>query len=94
MWEVCAAVARTPRVSDASDDGRRAQVLWEEAELRDRLATFSFALDRHDLDEVLDFFEDDAVLVNPRGTYEGSEAIRANYVRLLGAETSLDLEVR
>lgn len=72
------AVMRLPRTLADSD---RVAWLHEEATLRDQIVEFTYALDAADIDAVTAAYTDDCVLINPRGRYEGMDAIRANYVR-------------
>jgi uncharacterized protein (TIGR02246 family) len=71
------------RVRKASDTDRQLQALREELDLRDLLTRYAWALDRRDLEAVMSYFHDDCVVVNPRGSYAGREAIRANYEHLM-----------
>jgi ketosteroid isomerase-like protein len=69
------------RIKDAppADLAKRVQRLEDELALRDLLNTYTYFYDGSDLDGVVSVFTDDATLVNPRGTYVGSKAIRENY---------------
>jgi ketosteroid isomerase-like protein len=65
----------------ATDDD--VQKLREELRLRELLTDYVWGLDRRDVDAVMSYFHDDCVVVNPRGSYAGREAIRANYEHLM-----------
>lgn len=82
MWNVHHAVATTPRPRGATAAARLA-LLEEEAAVRDLLNRYTYFYDGADVDGVMSVFHDDCVLVNPRGTYVGREAVRRNYAFLI-----------
>lgn len=77
MWSIHHALARTPRRS-TSTLGRQ-RLIEEELAVKDVLVRYTYFYDGGDLDGVMSVFHDDCVLINPRGTYVGKEAIRRNY---------------
>ena len=62
---------------------QRIQLVEEELAVRDLLAKYTYCYDGNDLDGTMSVFHDDCVLINPRGTYVGKEAIRRNYEYLI-----------
>jgi ketosteroid isomerase-like protein len=82
MWGLLHEIARLPR-KPASDVETRLQRLEDELALHDLLTRYTYFYDGNDLDGVMTVFDDHCVLVNPRGTYEGKEAIRENYAHLI-----------
>jgi hypothetical protein len=82
MWNVHHALASMPRPHADTLEGR-VQLLEEEAAVRDVLARYTYFYDGADLDGVMSVFHDDCVLINPRGTYAGKDAIRRNYAFLI-----------
>ena len=55
----------------------------EEAAVKDVLTRYTYFYDGADIDGVMSVFHDDCVLINPRGTYIGKDAIRRNYAFLI-----------
>lgn len=82
MWHVHLGVARQPRARLQSAEDRL-QLLEDEAAVRDLLAQYTYFYDAKDIDGLLTVFHDECVLINPRGTYVGHEAIRRNYLYLM-----------
>lgn len=62
---------------------RKAEAPWEKSRegmaVRDLFARFTYALDQNDLDAIMEFFTDDCVMTNPRGTFSGLGAVRAEF---------------
>jgi ketosteroid isomerase-like protein len=54
-----------------------------ESAVRDVLAKYTYYYDAKDISGLLTVFHENCELVNPRGTYVGHEAIRANYLFLM-----------
>lgn len=82
MWSVHHALARSPRPRTTSVVERR-RFVEEELAVKDVLVRYTYFYDGGDLDGVMSVFHDDCVLINPRGTYVGHEAIRRNYAYLI-----------
>jgi hypothetical protein len=82
MWSVHHALATMPRLRGNTPE-ERLRLLEEEAAVKDVLARYTYFYDAADLDGVMGVFHDDCVLINPRGTYVGREAIRRNYGYLM-----------
>jgi ketosteroid isomerase-like protein len=78
MWGMHEAVANLPRSRPASLEDR-VRLLEEEQAARDLLVRYTYFYDAGNLDGVMSVFHDDGVLINPRGTYAGKDAIRRNY---------------
>ncbi|MGQ3049200.1 MAG: nuclear transport factor 2 family protein [Niveispirillum sp.] len=83
MWDIFARLGRCSRTAGLSKDDLSI-VDHEEAEVLDAFRRYHYLYDAGDLDGVVSRFTDDCVLVNPRGTYIGSDAIRENYRYLIG----------
>ena len=66
-----------------TDINARMDALEDEMAIRQLLAMYSYFYDSKELDRLMDVFTKDCVLVNPRGTYVGREAIRSNYEYLM-----------
>ena len=82
MWSVHHALARLARGRRASLE-QRLRLVEEELAAMDLLACYTYFYDGGDLDGVMSVFHDDCVLINPRGTYVGKDAIRRNYAFLI-----------
>lgn len=82
MWGIHHALAWVPRRPAGSQEERLRRV-EEELAVMDVLARYTYFYDGGDVDGVLSVFHDDCVLINPRGTYVGKEAIRRNYTFLM-----------
>jgi len=82
MWSVHHALAAMPRPRADSLE-TRVRLLEDEAAVRDVLARYTYFYDGADLDGVMSVFHDDCLLINPRGTYAGKDAIRRNYAFLI-----------
>jgi ketosteroid isomerase-like protein len=76
-------VAEQRRALTGSLDSRVARVEAELA-IRDLINAYTYFYDAKDIDRLMNIYSDDCVLVNPRGTYIGTQAIRANYEGLKG----------
>jgi ketosteroid isomerase-like protein len=83
MWNVHVGMAATERNTPATLE-ERVKLLEEESAVRDALVRYTYFYDAKDPDGILTVFREDCVLINPRGTYVGHEAIRRNYVYLMG----------
>jgi ketosteroid isomerase-like protein len=82
MWAMHGALARLPRARPQGSEDRL-RLLEEELAVKDLLVRYTYFYDAGDLDGVMTVFHDDCVLINPRGTYEGKNAIRHNYEYLI-----------
>ena len=82
MWGLLQGLVRRP-VSRARDTEARLQRLEDDLAVRDLLVRYTYFYDGNDLDGTMSVFDDDCKLVNPRGSYFGKEAIRANYAHLI-----------
>ena len=82
MWSIHHALARR-RPERRSSLLERLRSIEEEAAVRDVLTRYTYFYDGADLDGVMSVFHDDCVLINPRGTYVGKNAIRRNYAFLI-----------
>lgn len=82
MWSIHHAVAQAPSERGASLL-ERLQNIEEQAAVKDVLTRYTYFYDGADLDGVMSVFHDDCVLINPRGTYIGKDAIRRNYAFLI-----------
>ncbi|MEO8722780.1 MAG: nuclear transport factor 2 family protein [Sphingobium sp.] len=82
MWDIFTRLGRRSRTEGLSKDDI-AIVDHEEAEVLDAFRRYHYLYDAGDLEGVISRFTDDCVLVNPRGTYIGSDAIRENYHYLI-----------
>jgi hypothetical protein len=83
MWGVHHALARAPRPRPESIE-ERLELIEGELAARDVLCRYAYFYDGKDLDRLMSVFHPEAKLVNPRGTYVGADAIRANYEFLMG----------
>jgi hypothetical protein len=83
MWGVHHALARAPRPRPESIE-ERLELIESELAARDVLCRYTYFYDGKDLDGLMSVFHPEAKLVNPRGTYVGADAIRANYEFLMG----------
>ncbi len=57
----------------------RVALLEAETDVRDFLTQYAYRWDARDVEGCVSMFSEDAVLITTRGTYEGRDAIRANY---------------
>jgi len=71
-------LARRPAPRE-TDDARTLRRLRDELAIRDAFTHYHYFYDAGDADAIAELFTEDAVLVNPRGTYVGRAAIRDNY---------------
>ncbi|SEJ66365.1 SnoaL-like domain-containing protein [Sphingobium sp. AP50] len=82
MWDIFKQLGHRPRTAGLSKEDI-AILDHEEAEVLDAFKRYHYLYDSRDLDGVVARFTDDCVLVNPRGTYIGKDAIRENYEYLI-----------
>ncbi len=82
MWLPLNETADRPRIAPSTLESRL-QRIEEELAVRDLLVRYAYAYDSNDLDRVVSVFSNDCVLVNPRATFVGAEAIRVNYAHLI-----------
>jgi ketosteroid isomerase-like protein len=82
MWSIHHTVARTSRELGTTLQERLERV-EEELAIKDLLTRYTYFYDGADIDGVMSVFHDDCVLINPRGTYVGKDAIRRNYAFLI-----------
>ena len=82
MWGLLQGLVRLP-VTRAKDAEARLQRLEDELAVRDLLVRYTYFYDGKDLDGTMSVFDDECKLVNPRGSYFGKDAIRANYKHLI-----------
>jgi hypothetical protein len=83
MWGAHHALARTPRPrAESADD--RLDLIELELAAREVLTRYTYFYDGKDIEGLMSVFHPDCTLVNPRGTYVGIDAIRANYTFLMG----------
>ena len=82
MWSIHHGLVRMP-LSKGQTLEERIRLLEEDLAVRDLLARYTYCYDGDDVDGLMTVFHDDCVLVNPRGTYIGKEAIRRNYEYLI-----------
>lgn len=82
MWRPLCETAGFPQLKPESLD-KRVQRIEEEGAIRDLLVKYCYSYDSNDIDGVMSTFSKDCVLVNPRATFVGAEAIRCNYEHLL-----------
>jgi ketosteroid isomerase-like protein len=61
---------------------RRLARLEAESYIRDLLVKYCYSYDSNDIEGVMATFSHDCVLVNPRATFAGAEAIQRNYEHL------------
>lgn len=66
MWEISRAIRDLPQLAYAGLEQRVAR-LEAELELRDLQVQYIHALDSSDVDQIMTFFAEDAVLLNPAG---------------------------
>jgi ketosteroid isomerase-like protein len=81
MWDAFRLLSREPRPH--IDDVRLSLLLAHELAIRDALSRYIYYYDSKDVSGAVSMYAADAVLVNPRGTYVGHDAIRANYQYLV-----------
>jgi len=82
MWNVHVGVAQQPRARLAGAE-ERLRLLEDEAAVQDLLVRYTYFYDAKDVAGLLTVFHEECVLINPRGTYIGHEAIRRNYLYLM-----------
>jgi ketosteroid isomerase-like protein len=82
MWRPMREVASFPQLKPETLE-KRIQRIEEELAIRDLLVKYCYSYDSNDLDGVMSTFSADCVLVNPRATFVGAEAIRRNYAHLI-----------
>src|SRR4029077_598101 len=79
MWGIHHLLGRLPPLSIDSENNL-APYLADELAVREALTRYCHLYDGGALDELMTLYHRDCVVVNPRGTYVGREAIRKNYV--------------
>ncbi len=84
MWGIHHLLARLPRLPGDSENDL-VHYLGDEHAVREVLTRYCYLYDGGALDELMTLFHAECVVVNPRGTYVGREAIRQNYVHLIGS---------
>ncbi|OGB91281.1 MAG: hypothetical protein A3G35_09760 [candidate division NC10 bacterium RIFCSPLOWO2_12_FULL_66_18] len=82
MWAIHHKVVSLP-IARGSSLEDRLRLVEEELAVRDVLTRYTYYYDGNDLDGTMTVFHDDCLLINPRGTYKGKEAIRRNYAYLM-----------
>jgi hypothetical protein len=102
--DVMLAINELPRWPEwAKTAEARQKLAEEEAVVRDDLVHYNYSYGAMDLERTMAHFADDIVLVNPGGTFAGSDLVRRNYEHLFadspsarhlwGDVTDADLEV-
>lgn len=81
MWKPLRDNVAEPQVTGDSAERRLAR-LEAESYIRDLLVKYCYCYDSNDIDGVMATFSQDCVLVNPRATFVGAEAIQRNYEHL------------
>ena len=77
------AIAELPRrPAWAKTREMRDELSEEEDVLRDDLVAYNYAYASMNLEAVMGYFADDVVIVNPGGTFTGSDLVRRNYTWL------------
>jgi ketosteroid isomerase-like protein len=71
-------IAKNPPVSDGTLEDRIA-ILEVEAAARRVLLRYAYCYDAGDVEGLMEIYSEDCVVVNPRGTFVGRDAIRLNY---------------
>ncbi len=82
MWDQFVRLAAEPRGAGVPPE-RRLALLDAEADVIDLFRRYHSFYESNEIERVLDLFSDDCVVINPRGTYAGKDAIRANYAYLI-----------
>jgi ketosteroid isomerase-like protein len=72
-------VAELPRFPDDLGEKDALELLRQEAAVLDFVKTYAHVVNSADIDAVVDHYGDNAVWMNPRGRYVGTEEIRENY---------------
>lgn len=78
MWQPLVDNAREAVPAPAGVEARLARIEQESA-IRDLLHRYAYCYDGNDVEGAISVFHADCVLINPRGSYVGLEAIRRNY---------------
>ena len=82
MWSPLLELAGSPPKQDGSAE-ERLRRLEDDLAIKDLLSKYAYCYDASEIDGLMSVFHADSVLVNPRGTYVGIEAIRSNYLHLM-----------
>lgn len=82
MWAIHQKLVSLP-VNRGGSLEERTHSLEDELSVIDTLARYTYFYDGNDLDSTMTVFHQDCLLVNPRGTYRGKEAVRRNYAYLI-----------
>lgn len=82
MWGPFHKIVRVPVAKKTTTKDRLTRI-EDEAAIRDLHSKYCYFYDSGDVDGVMEVFHEDCVLVNPRGTYIGTKAIRENYKYLI-----------
>lgn len=83
QWDLAVTLLSEPRGQGVSPE-RRLDLLDAEADVIDLFRRYHIFYEAGDTERILSLFSDDCVVINPRGTYAGKDAIRANYDYLIG----------
>lgn len=75
-------IAQSKPTSTAALEAR-VRRLEDEIAIRDAFSRYHYYYDCGDAESIAGLFTEDAVLVNPRGTYVGRDAVKRNYVYLV-----------
>jgi hypothetical protein len=81
MWRTHIDNANHPGPETATLENRVRRI-EEETAIGDLLVKYAYSYDSNNIASVMTVFDDSCVLINPRGTYVGAEAIRACYSHL------------
>jgi len=63
----------------------RVKRIEEKNSIETLLSQYTYAYDGNDIETVMALFHPDCILVNPRGTYIGTNLIRENYLHLMSS---------
>jgi ketosteroid isomerase-like protein len=72
-------VAELPRLPDDLSEEEELKLLRQESAVLDFVKSYAHIVNSADIDAVVDHYGDDAVWINPRGRFVGTEEIRENY---------------
>lgn len=81
MWRPLRETAAFARLKPESVE-KRMQLIEAESAIRDLLVKYCYSYDSNDIVAVMSTFSNDCVLINPRGTFVGAEAIQRCYEHL------------
>ena len=82
MWSPLLDTANHPQLKPGSLE-KRLRRIEEDSAIRDLFVKYCYAYDSNTCDDVMSVFSDDCVLINPRATFVGADAIRRNYDHLM-----------